>query len=78
MSKYVAELANSVGEAKLKISDVPAIVEFCCAVHQRYVDFSQNLLDNHFKKVMPRKRDDQVRCEFIDLKLSTQVIILFR
>lgn len=60
LSKYVTELATSVGEAKLKMSDLPAMVEFCSLVHQTYAEFDQTLLDSHFKKVLPRKKDDQV------------------
>jgi len=35
LTKYVGELASALLEAKLKMSDVTAAVEFCSVVHQK-------------------------------------------
>jgi hypothetical protein len=35
LTKYVGELASALLEAKLKMSDVTAAVEFCSEVHQK-------------------------------------------
>jgi regulator of nonsense transcripts 2 len=40
LTKYVGELASALLEAKLKMSDVVAAVEFCSAVHQKVSPFS--------------------------------------
>lgn len=77
LSKYVAELANSVAEAKLKISDVPSMVELCSLAHQRYAEFSSNLLDFYFKKTFPKRKDDQISnlSKFrVDLRLLADLI----
>jgi hypothetical protein len=36
LSKYVEEVALGVSEAKLKLTDVPAALELCCAMHVLY------------------------------------------
>ena len=35
LTKYVGELASALLEARLKMADVTAAVEFCSAVHQK-------------------------------------------
>uniref|UniRef100_A0A915KL95 MIF4G domain-containing protein n=1 Tax=Romanomermis culicivorax TaxID=13658 RepID=A0A915KL95_ROMCU len=78
LSKYVGELASSISEAKLKISDVPAIVELCSLIHQRYADFANNLLESYFKKVFPKRKDDVITnlSKFrVDIRLLADLII---
>ncbi|XP_018409245.1 PREDICTED: regulator of nonsense transcripts 2 [Nanorana parkeri] len=57
LSKYIAEAAASVVEAKLKISDVNCAVHLCSLFHQRYADFAQSLLQVWKKHFEARKED---------------------
>ncbi|CAJ0923458.1 unnamed protein product [Ranitomeya imitator] len=57
LSKYIAEAAASIVEAKLKISDVNCAVHLCSLFHQRYADFAQSLLQVWKKHFEARKED---------------------
>ncbi|XP_063782946.1 regulator of nonsense transcripts 2 isoform X2 [Pseudophryne corroboree] len=57
LSKYIAEAAASIVEAKLKISDVNCAVHLCSLFHQRYVDFAQSLLQVWKKHFEARKEE---------------------
>lgn len=46
LSKYISEIAAAIVEAKLKMSDVAAVVKLCSTLHQTYADFSQHLFEN--------------------------------
>lgn len=46
LSKYISEIAAGIVEAKLKMSDVAAVVKLCSSIHQIYADFSQHLFEN--------------------------------
>ena len=39
LSRYVEEIASSLLEAKLKVTDVPLVIGLCSALHERYEDF---------------------------------------
>lgn len=56
LSKYTTEIVSSIADSKIKLSDIPFIVQvlyvyllfgcsfqFCSEMHQRYHDFSPNL-----------------------------------
>ena len=49
LSKYVEEVAVGVGEATLKVKDLPAATAFCSAVHCSYADFEGALLPQLIK-----------------------------
>ncbi|KAG8440022.1 hypothetical protein GDO86_005988 [Hymenochirus boettgeri] len=57
LSKYIAEAAASIVEAKLKISDVNCAVYLCSLFHQRYADFTQSLLQVWKKHFEARKEE---------------------
>uniref|UniRef100_A0A8C5W7F3 Regulator of nonsense transcripts 2 n=1 Tax=Leptobrachium leishanense TaxID=445787 RepID=A0A8C5W7F3_9ANUR len=57
LSKYIAEAAASIVEAKLKISDVNCAVHLCSLFHQRYAEFAQSLLQVWKKHFEARKED---------------------
>lgn len=42
-SKYVSEAVAAIAEAPLRASDIPAAVQVCSALHQRYEEFSKDL-----------------------------------
>lgn len=76
LSKYIAEIASALAEAKFKMSDVPSAVELCSMLHQRYADFSQCLLEE-FKKLLPRKKTDTIANPSklrVDLRLFADLI----
>jgi regulator of nonsense transcripts 2 len=43
-SKYVSEAVQAVAEAPLKLKDIPAAVKVASALHQRYPEFSKELV----------------------------------
>ena len=59
LSKYTGEMATAFTEAKLKMSDIPAAVNLCAMLHQRYADFAGVFLEN-WQKVLLSKKDDKV------------------
>lgn len=58
LTKYISEAAAAIVEAKLKMSDVQTAVLVCSALHQRYAEFSTQLLEN-WVKALPLKKDDK-------------------
>ncbi len=76
LSKYVAEMASSLVEVKLKMSDVGTAVEICSLAHQRYSEFSGQLLEQ-LKRVLPRKKDEKPSnpSKFrVDLRILAELI----
>lgn len=59
LSKFVEEIATSVAEAKIKVSDLPAVVTICVRLCCLYAEFSPLLL-SEFKRVLPTKRSDKI------------------
>ena len=51
LSKYVDEVAAAVAEAKLKLADVPAVLQFCSLMHRSYAAFAPALLPLLLKNV---------------------------
>lgn len=49
LTKFISEVASSIIEAKLKLSDIPAVIEICTKLNQNYKDFSKKLLDQYIK-----------------------------
>uniref|UniRef100_A0A914ZPX4 MIF4G domain-containing protein n=2 Tax=Parascaris univalens TaxID=6257 RepID=A0A914ZPX4_PARUN len=59
LSKFVEEMANSIAEAKIKVSDVQAVVAICVQLSSLYAEFPSLLLAE-LKKVLPTKRSDKI------------------
>ncbi|XP_023217357.1 regulator of nonsense transcripts 2-like [Centruroides sculpturatus] len=59
LTKYISEAAAAIVDAKLKMSDVNMAVQVCSLLHQRYADFSMQLLEN-WQKVLPLKKDEKI------------------
>ena len=67
LTKYVSEVASGIVEAKLKMTDIPSIVQVCVALHEKYAEFAPQLLEA-WQKVMTLKRDEKVfRFRFLTL-----------
>lgn len=62
LTKFISEVAASIIEAKLKLSDIPAIIEICSKLNRCYRDFSGQLLDQYVKYFPPvqKKRNCDV------------------
>ncbi|KFM57642.1 Regulator of nonsense transcripts 2, partial [Stegodyphus mimosarum] len=59
LTKYISEAAAAIVDAKLKMSDVNTAVQICSILHQRYSEFSAQLLE-HWQKVLPMKKDEKI------------------
>jgi len=59
VSKFLDEIATNICEAKIKISDVPSLVEFCVKLASLYEAFSPILL-SELKKNLPVKKTDTI------------------
>lgn len=60
LSKFVSEAVAAICEAKLKTSDIPAAVQVCSLLHQRYRDFSPCLIQGLLKVFFPGKGGDDM------------------
>ena len=58
LTKYLSEVTTAIAEVKLKVTDIPSVVELCSLLHQRYVEFSQPLLEA-WAKTLTFKKDDK-------------------
>jgi regulator of nonsense transcripts 2 len=59
LTKYISEVAAAIVEAKLKMTDVPAVVNLCCVLHQTYAEFAAHLIEN-WQKILSLKKDEKV------------------
>ncbi|KAK9806738.1 hypothetical protein WJX72_000988 [[Myrmecia] bisecta] len=58
-SKYVSEAVVAVAEGSLKIKDVPAALEVCSALHQRYAEFGSGLAAELARTLCAAIKDDE-------------------
>lgn len=69
LSKYISEVATSVVEAKLKMSDLSMAIKICTLLHERYDDFSAQLLDA-WSKILPKKSADLASVNLSKLRID--------
>jgi regulator of nonsense transcripts 2 len=58
LSRFISEIASSLIEAKLKLSDIPSVIEICTKLNRIYIDFHKQLLgqyEKYFPQVMKRQ-----------------------
>ncbi|KAK3034424.1 hypothetical protein RJ639_034661, partial [Escallonia herrerae] len=55
LSKFVSEAVAAICDAKLRSSDIPAAVQICSLLHQRYKDFSTTLVQGLLRIFLPGK-----------------------
>ncbi len=55
IEKYISEIASALIEAKLKLSDIPAVITFCTKIHELYPDFSKVFFELWQKTLIVRK-----------------------
>ncbi|KZS21903.1 Regulator of nonsense transcripts 2 [Daphnia magna] len=59
LTKYISEVANAIVEAKLKMTDIASILQVCVVLHEKYADFSSQILEA-WQKVLSLKKDEKV------------------
>lgn len=59
LTKYISEVAAAITEAKLKMSDIPAAITLCSALHRTYAEFSSNFFEN-WQKILTFKSTDKI------------------
>lgn len=59
-SLHFSEVAQAIVEAKLKMTDVPAVITLSSELHQIYGEFSQHLFEN-WQKVLTIKHGEKVQ-----------------
>ena len=57
LTKYIGEVAAALVEAKLKTTDLAAALEISSFLHQRYAEFSEQLMEN-WQKALSFKKDN--------------------
>ena len=71
LTKYVSEVANGIVEAKLKMNDIPSMIQVCVTLHEKYAEFSPQLLEA-WQKVLSLKRDEKVMISY-----SSIIVLLY-
>ena len=51
LTKYISEVASAITEAKIKMSEVPSLLEICSVLHQKYSEFATFLMEE-WKKIL--------------------------
>lgn len=59
LTKYISEVAAAIAEAKLKMSDIPAAIKLCSALHRTYSEFAPNFFEN-WQKILTFKTTDKI------------------
>ena len=59
LTKYIGEVASALIEAKLKMTDLPAAIDICSFLHQRYFELSTQLMET-WQKVLALKKDEKI------------------
>lgn len=60
LSKYISEVSQAIVEAKLKMTDVPAIITLSSQLHQIYGEFSQHFFES-WQKVLTFKHGEKIQ-----------------
>lgn len=59
LTKYISEVAAAIAEAKLKMSDIPAAITLCSALHRLYAEFASTFFEN-WQKILAFKAGDKI------------------
>uniref|UniRef100_A0A1B0D7C7 MIF4G domain-containing protein n=1 Tax=Phlebotomus papatasi TaxID=29031 RepID=A0A1B0D7C7_PHLPP len=76
LTKYISEICAAIVEAKLKTTDVTAMVTLCSKLHQLYGEFSQ-LFFEHWQKILNIKATDKLVNPSkmrVDLRLFAELV----
>ena len=72
LTRYVQEIASTLVQSKLKMSDIPCAVHICSLMHQRYTEFT-GMLFTTAKKVFQSYIDDKASLVANASKLRTDL-----
>ncbi|XP_036320133.1 regulator of nonsense transcripts 2, partial [Rhagoletis pomonella] len=76
LSKYISEICAALSEAKLKMTDVPAVVTLCSRLHQTYADFDTQFLEA-WQKILSLKPGEKISNPSklrVDLRLFAELV----
>ncbi|XP_053948578.1 regulator of nonsense transcripts 2 [Anastrepha ludens] len=76
LSKYISEICSALSEAKLKMTDVPAVVTLCSRLHQTYADFDAQFLEA-WQKTLSLKTGEKISNPSklrVDLRLFAELV----
>lgn len=59
IEKYISEIASALIEAKLKLSDIPSVVNLCSNIHENYPEFSK-IFYECWQKLLVVKKDEKI------------------
>lgn len=76
LTKYISEVAAALVEAKLKMTDIPAIIKLCSTLHQNYPEFSQSFFENWQKNltIKPNEKVANPSKLRVDIRLYAELI----
>lgn len=76
LSKYISEICSALSEAKIKMTDVPAVVLLCSKLHQTYADFGNEFFDAWQKTLMlkPGEKISNPSKLRVDLRLFAELV----
>lgn len=76
LTKYISEVSSAITEAKLKMTDVPAIIQLCCKLHRIYGDFAQSFFENWQKllSIKPGEKVANASKMRVDLRLYCELV----
>lgn len=78
LSKYISEVSQALIEAKLKMTDVPAVITLCSKLHEIYAEFSQHFFENWQKllTVKPGEKHQNANLSKlrVDLRLYCELL----
>ncbi|XP_026470757.1 regulator of nonsense transcripts 2-like [Ctenocephalides felis] len=76
LTKYISEVAAALVEAKLKMTDIPAIIKLCSTLHQNYPEFSQSFFENWQKNltIKPNEKVTNPSKLRVDIRLYAELI----
>lgn len=60
LSKYISEVSQAIVEAKIKMTDVPAVITLSSHLHQIYGEFSQHFFES-WQKLLTIKHGEKVQ-----------------
>lgn len=76
LTKYISEVSSALSEAKLKLTDVSAVITLCSELHKVYAEFSNAFFEN-WQKILSLKPGEKVQNPSklrVDLKFFAELV----
>ncbi|KAG5683793.1 hypothetical protein PVAND_013057 [Polypedilum vanderplanki] len=76
LTKYISEVSAALLEAKLKMTDIPAVIILCSQLHQIYGDFSQQFFESWQKNltIKPGEKIQNISKLRVDLRFYCEIV----